>query len=70
MNVFPFLKCKTLEARGGIEPPIKALQAFALPLGDRAAELVSLQRRNQILRPTKQNPPAIHSGGGCVKPLS
>jgi hypothetical protein len=31
-----------LEARGGIEPPIKALQAFAFPLGDRAAELVSL----------------------------
>ncbi len=25
-----------MEARGGIEPPIKALQAFALPLGDRA----------------------------------
>jgi hypothetical protein len=31
-----------LEARGGIEPPLKALQAFAFPLGDRAAELVSL----------------------------
>jgi hypothetical protein len=27
----------TLEARGGIEPPIKVLQTFALPLGDRAA---------------------------------
>ena len=27
-----------LEARGGIEPPIKVLQTFALPLGDRAAE--------------------------------
>jgi hypothetical protein len=26
-----------LEARGGIEPPIKVLQTFALPLGDRAA---------------------------------
>ena len=25
-----------LEARGGIEPPIKVLQTFALPLGDRA----------------------------------
>ena len=25
-----------MEARGGIEPPIKALQALALPLGDRA----------------------------------
>jgi hypothetical protein len=27
---------RTLEARGGIEPPIKVLQTFALPLGDRA----------------------------------
>jgi hypothetical protein len=27
-----------LEARGGIEPPIKVLQTFALPLGDRADE--------------------------------
>jgi hypothetical protein len=27
-----------LEARGGIEPPIKVLQTFALPLGDRASE--------------------------------
>ena len=26
-----------LEARGGIEPPIKVLQTFALPLGDRAS---------------------------------
>ena len=29
---------ETLEARGGIEPPIKVLQTFALPLGDRATE--------------------------------
>ena len=27
-----------LEARGGIELPIKVLQTFALPLGDRATE--------------------------------
>jgi hypothetical protein len=27
---------KELEARGGIEPPIKVLQTYALPLGDRA----------------------------------
>jgi hypothetical protein len=27
---------RTMEARGGIEPPIKVLQTFALPLGDRA----------------------------------
>jgi hypothetical protein len=29
---------KSLEARGGIEPPIKVLQTFALPLGYRATE--------------------------------
>ena len=29
---------KTLEARGRIELPIKVLQTFALPLGDRALE--------------------------------
>jgi hypothetical protein len=29
---------RMLEARGGIEPPLKVLQTFALPLGDRAAE--------------------------------
>jgi hypothetical protein len=28
---------QNLEARGGIEPPIKVLQTFALPLGDRAS---------------------------------
>ena len=28
----------SLEARGGIEPPIKVLQTFALPLGDRATD--------------------------------
>jgi hypothetical protein len=27
---------RNLEARGGIEPPMKVLQTFALPLGDRA----------------------------------
>jgi hypothetical protein len=31
-------KTADLEARGGIEPPIKVLQTFALPLGDRASE--------------------------------
>jgi hypothetical protein len=32
----------TLEARGGIEPPIKVLQTFALPLGDRASSTTIL----------------------------
>ncbi len=31
------MKTTALEARGGIEPPIKVLQTFALPLGDRAS---------------------------------
>ena len=30
------LRGEKLEARGGIEPPIKVLQTYALPLGDRA----------------------------------
>ena len=32
------LPAANLEARGGIEPPIKVLQTFALPLGDRASD--------------------------------
>jgi hypothetical protein len=32
-----------LEARGGIEPPIKVLQTFALPLGDRAWVQISAE---------------------------
>jgi hypothetical protein len=38
---------KGLEARGGIEPPIKVLQTFALPLGDRA----SVQTHSTRLEP-------------------
>jgi hypothetical protein len=38
-----------LEARGGIEPPIKVLQTFALPLGDRASE--AMQFYQKIPRP-------------------
>jgi hypothetical protein len=54
-----------LEARGGIEPPIKVLQTYALPLGDRADCLwrnriitsearldVSKNRRMLIYQPT------------------
>jgi hypothetical protein len=47
---FPFSEKLKLWRRGGIEPPLKALQAFAFPLGDRAAELISFATdRNQIL---------------------
>jgi hypothetical protein len=40
---------ENLEARGGIEPPIKVLQTFALPLGDRA---LVLQDRPENTKPT------------------
>jgi hypothetical protein len=40
---------ENLEARGGIEPPIKVLQTFALPLGDRA---LVLQERPENTKPT------------------
>jgi hypothetical protein len=33
-----------LEARGGIEPPIKVLQTFALPLGDRALDCTAEEK--------------------------
>ena len=39
-----FARCKKLEARGGIEPPIKVLQTFALPLGDRASDALHITR--------------------------
>ena len=38
---------KILEARGGIEPPIKVLQTFALPLGDRASGKTILSDSNE-----------------------
>jgi hypothetical protein len=37
-----YLRGRFLEARGGIEPPIKVLQTFALPLGDRAVMRVEI----------------------------
>ena len=37
---------RSLEARGGVEPPIKVLQTFALPLGDRASDGSFYQREN------------------------
>jgi hypothetical protein len=36
---------KSLEARGGIEPPMKVLQTFALPLGDRASARRAVSNR-------------------------
>jgi hypothetical protein len=40
-----------LEARGGIEPPIKVLQTFALPLGDRASDATHSTRQKPRHRP-------------------
>jgi hypothetical protein len=42
-----------MEARGGIEPPIKVLQTFALPLGDRAL----------VARSSYQEPNSSHVKG-------
>src|ERR1700689_5422115 len=44
----------SLEARGGIEPPIKVLQTFALPLGDRASGTTILTDRNPGIAFLKQ----------------
>jgi hypothetical protein len=41
-----------LEARGGIEPPIKVLQTFALPLGDRAFDSHILPERDPGITPS------------------
>jgi hypothetical protein len=41
---------KKLEARGGIEPPIKVLQTFALPLGDRAFVLQKKTKSQKFLK--------------------
>jgi hypothetical protein len=51
---------EALEARGGIEPPIKVLQTFALPLGDRALTPTACfhLRSDPVSRPKMQNPPA------------
>jgi hypothetical protein len=43
-----------LEARGGIEPPIKVLQTYALPLGDRAGclwqmRIITSDTRDNVL---------------------
>jgi hypothetical protein len=42
-----------MEARGGIEPPIKVLQTFALPLGDRAScswqkQIIASEARDDV----------------------
>jgi hypothetical protein len=47
-----------LEARGGIEPPIKVLQTFAFPLGDRAfgSESISRATPSRIRDRSQQKP--------------
>src|SRR5262249_10152143 len=46
---------RSLEARGGIEPPIKVLQTFALPLGERATSPAFLPDRQQNKKPANQS---------------
>ena len=46
---------EVLEARGGVEPPIKVLQTFALPLGDRASGVSILPERKPGIIPFQQN---------------
>lgn len=45
-----------MEARGGIEPPIKALQALALPLGDRSLVAGTRYRRFQLQKHKTHQP--------------
>jgi hypothetical protein len=50
-----FRNAKELEARGGIEPPIKVLQTYALPLGDRAdcvwqKRIITSEARDRVLK--------------------
>jgi hypothetical protein len=40
---------RDLEARGGIEPPVKVLQTYALPLGYRATEAKGNRRQQNSL---------------------
>jgi hypothetical protein len=47
------MKRDRMEARGGIEPPIKVLQTFALPLGDRAGcswqkQIIASEARDDV----------------------
>jgi hypothetical protein len=46
---------KNLEARGGIEPPIRVLQTLALPLGDRAADIERVVRRCKFRSSSPKN---------------
>jgi hypothetical protein len=50
---------KNLEARGGIEPPIRVLQTLALPLGDRAADsngpFISRMDSSENTKPANQS---------------
>ncbi len=45
---------EVLEARGGVEPPIKVLQTFALPLGDRASGVSILPERKPGITPCEK----------------
>jgi hypothetical protein len=67
---------ENLEARGGIEPPVKVLQTFALPLGHRAGKLKSVivvsfqQRITQHLLLTFLTEAAKAGESGLRRPVS
>jgi hypothetical protein len=59
-----------MEARGGIEPPIKVLQTYALPLGDRAD---CLWQKRIITSEARENASKIrmmliYQPTGCAEP--
>src|SRR5579859_5508118 len=59
---------KNLEARGGIEPPIKVLQTFALPLGERAPVPFTNRccKRRRIRSGNEKPTCQLFSGGGSL----
>jgi hypothetical protein len=64
------LENKGLEARGGIEPPIKVLQTYALPLGDRADCLWQMRIITSEARDNVSKIRTMLSGKhtGCAEP--
>jgi hypothetical protein len=60
---------KILEARGGIEPPIRVLQTLALPLGDRATDASEQFDFRELIRPKKHKTrqPVALAAGACTE---
>jgi hypothetical protein len=60
---------KILEARGGIEPPIRVLQTLALPLGDRATDAIGepFDLREGLALKTQNPPASALAAGACTE---